>query len=207
MMVASSGLTETTTRTAPIPVTVDVVLFSIRPTDNGKRALHVLLVKRAWEPFADHWALPGDYVGLGEPLSASAARALTEKTGLRPTYLEQLYTFGRPDRGAKERVITVAYYALARADEVEAANTWHDDTVKWWPVDCLPASPTYDRRCVGIRTFMASTRPPRRRRSREDATRSPARFRPRPGSPRPRRSTCRNRRRPVRGRRPTWPAA
>ena len=134
----------TSARTATIPVTVDVVLFSIRLDLAGRRALHVLLTKREWEPFAGCWALPGDYVRIDERLSAAAARALTEKTGLRPTYLEQLYTFGRPDRGAKERVITVAHYALARVDEVESAATRPNSPIRWWPVDQLPDVLAFD---------------------------------------------------------------
>jgi ADP-ribose pyrophosphatase YjhB (NUDIX family) len=141
----ATGQSETSTRTATIPVTVDVVLFSIRPDAVGREALHVLLIRRAWEPFAGCWALPGDYVRLDESLGGAAARALTEKAGLRPTYLEQLYTFGRPDRGAKERVITVAHYALARVDEVESAATRPDSPIRWWPVDRLPDMLAFDQ--------------------------------------------------------------
>jgi ADP-ribose pyrophosphatase YjhB (NUDIX family) len=141
---ASTELAGTSTRTAAIPVTVDVVLFSVRSDGDGRRALHVLLVKRAWDPFEGYWALPGDYVRLDEGLSTAAARALTEKTGLHPTYLEQLYTFGRPDRGARDRVITVAYYALARTDLVELAATRPGSPIRWWPVDHLPSELAFD---------------------------------------------------------------
>jgi len=131
-------------RTGTIPVTVDVVLFSIRPDASGRKTLHVLLTRREWDPFAGYWALPGDYVRVDERLGAAAARALTEKTGLRPTYIEQLYTFGRPDRGAKDRVITVAHYALARVDEVESAATQPNSPIRWWPVDRLPDALAFD---------------------------------------------------------------
>lgn len=131
-------------RGVSIPVTVDVVLFSIRPTATGALAPHVLLIRRAWEPFAGHWALPGDYVEPAESLGDAASRALREKTGLSATYLEQLYTFGRPDRGARERVITIAYYALARVHEVEAAATRPGGSIRWWPIDRLPADLAFD---------------------------------------------------------------
>jgi 8-oxo-dGTP diphosphatase len=142
--VISTDQTEAPVRTATIPVTVDVVLFSIRRDVDGRLALHVLLTRREWEPFTGCWALPGDYVRLDERLGAAAARALTEKTGLCPTYIEQLYTFGRPDRGAKERVITVAHYALARVDDVESAATRPGSPIRWWPVDRLPELLAFD---------------------------------------------------------------
>jgi 8-oxo-dGTP diphosphatase len=88
-------------------LTVDVVLIS---TAHG--ALRTWLVRRSEPPHADRWALPGGFIQPGEPLEAAAARVLTSKAGLTGLFLEQLYTFGAPDRDPRARVISIAYYAL-----------------------------------------------------------------------------------------------
>jgi 8-oxo-dGTP diphosphatase len=88
-------------------VTVDLVIFTV-----SKDALKVMLVKRAEAPFSGYWSLPGGFLKVGESLDEAALRVLEEKTGVRDLYLEQLYTFGEPDRDPRARVITVTYFAL-----------------------------------------------------------------------------------------------
>jgi 8-oxo-dGTP diphosphatase len=88
-------------------VTVDVALLTV-----AERRLQTLVVRRAHHPFKGRFALPGGFVGIDEPLDRAADRVLCEKTGLSRVYLEQLYTFGDPQRDPRTRVITVAYYAL-----------------------------------------------------------------------------------------------
>ena len=114
-------------------VTTDVVIFTIR---DG--ALSVLFIRRAAEPFRNQWALPGGFVDIDEDLDACALRELEEETGITGVYLEQLYTFGAPDRDPRERVITVAYYALVPSDHlhVRAASDARD--VGWFRCDALP---------------------------------------------------------------------
>lgn len=90
-----------------LSVAVDVALVSA-----ADGALHTLLVRRDAHPARGRWALPGTFVRPDEPLEAAAARALAAKTGLRGTFLEQLYTFGAPGRDPRTRVLSVAYYAL-----------------------------------------------------------------------------------------------
>ncbi|GEM86885.1 NUDIX hydrolase [Meiothermus granaticius] len=94
-------------------VTVDVVILTLR---EGR--LEVLLVKRAEYPFRGFWSLPGGFVGMRESLDAAAARVLCEKGGLEGVYLEQLYTFGAPERDPRTRVLSVAYYALVEASKI-----------------------------------------------------------------------------------------
>src|SRR6266487_6234598 len=90
-------------------LTVDCVVFGF---DEGE--LKVLLIERALEPFKGKWALPGGFVRVNETLDEAALRELQEETGVSNVYLEQLYTFGDIERDPRERVVTVAYYALAK---------------------------------------------------------------------------------------------
>ena len=114
-------------------MTVDVVVFTIR---DGQ--LKLLLIKRGGEPYRGKWALPGGFVGLDEGLDAAAARELEEETGVSKVYLEQLYTFGRVDRDPRERVITVAYYALIPSDKLEIRAATDAEAVGWFGMDELP---------------------------------------------------------------------
>lgn len=115
-------------------VTVDVVIFSL-----VNDQLQVLLVRRKQWPFAGIWAIPGGFVRITESLEEAATRELAEETGVRDVYIEQLYTFGDPDRDPRTRVITVAYFALVPADAVRdhAPGTDAAET-GWWPVEALP---------------------------------------------------------------------
>ncbi len=90
-----------------LSVTVDVVLLS--PLEGH---LHTLLIRRPDHPFKGCWSLPGGFVERTESLDEAAARVLLAKTGLKKVFLEQLYSFGRPDRDPRTRVISVAYYSL-----------------------------------------------------------------------------------------------
>lgn len=90
-------------------LTVDCVVFGLDDDD-----LKVLLIQRGVEPFEGRWALPGGFVKMDESLEGAARRELEEESGLRPGHLEQLYTFGEPDRDPRGRVITVAYFALVK---------------------------------------------------------------------------------------------
>lgn len=115
-------------------VTVDVVVFTIIDDD-----LKVLLVRRAGEPFKGRWAIPGGFVGMDEPLDDAARRELAEETNVQDIWLEQLYTFGRPDRDPRGRVISVAYYALIAAEHRELVAATDTDAVGWFSVYDPPA--------------------------------------------------------------------
>src|ERR671918_453513 len=115
-------------------VTTDVVLFTIQD-----ERLEVLLIRRGSEPFKGRWALPGGFVDIDEDLLACAARELEEETGVTGVYLEQLYTFGAPDRDPRERVITVAYYALIPSDRLRLQAADNAEALGWFAMDDLPA--------------------------------------------------------------------
>jgi 8-oxo-dGTP diphosphatase len=116
-------------------LTVDIVTFTLRESQ-----LQVLLVKRAKPPFAGDWALPGGFVEMDETLEAAAGRELEEETGLSQAYLEQLYTYGDPERDPRGRVVSVAYFALIKATAPVRQEGGSDAAAaRWWPVDDLPA--------------------------------------------------------------------
>jgi len=107
--------------------TVDNVIFGF---DEGD--LKVLLIKRGEEPYEEKWALPGYFVYPNEDLDSADKRVLEELTGLKNVFLEQVKTFGRPDRHPFGRVITVAYFSLIRISHysIQAASIaqqaqWH----------------------------------------------------------------------------------
>jgi len=108
-----------------VRVAVDLVIFTVR-----EGSLQVLLIERGIPPYQGQWALPGGFVLEGETLEDAARRELQEETGLRNIYLEQLYTFGDPDRDPRGRTIAVAYYALTPPAQPRAATDaakagWH----------------------------------------------------------------------------------
>lgn len=114
-------------------VTVDVVILSLVDDD-----LRILLVKRKVAPFAGRWAIPGGFIHMDESLEEAAARELAEETAVTGVYMEQLYTFGRPDRDPRTRVITVAYFALVPYDAIH--HRAGDDAAQtaWFSVFDLP---------------------------------------------------------------------
>lgn len=91
----------------PFAVTVDLVVLTIR---DGH--LSVLLVRRGEPPYRDRWALPGGFVRPDEDLAAAAVRELAEETGVTAGHLEQLASYGDPQRDPRMRVVTVAHLAL-----------------------------------------------------------------------------------------------
>lgn len=114
-------------------LTVDCVVFGF---DEGE--LKVLLIQRGLEPFKGRWALPGGFVRVDETLDAAARRELVEETGLRNVFLEQLYTFGEVDRDPRERVVSVAYYALVKLSDHRAKAATDAASAEWFPVSKLP---------------------------------------------------------------------
>ena len=114
-------------------VTTDIVIFTIRQDE-----LKVLLIKRALPPHKNEWALPGGFIKLEESLEEGARRELEEETGVTGVFLEQLYTFGEPQRDPRERVITVAYYALVPSDKFEVRAGSDAEGVSWFGMQELP---------------------------------------------------------------------
>src|SRR5574344_722190 len=112
-------------------VTTDCVIFGFDGND-----IKVLLIERGIEPFKGKWAFPGGFLNMDETAAEGALRELKEETGLENAYIEQFNTYSEPDRDPRERVITIAHYALVRIQEVKGG----DDAAKaqWFPIDEVP---------------------------------------------------------------------
>ena len=111
---------------------VDCIIFGF---DDDR--LQLLLVKRKFDPCMGCWSLMGGFARRDEDLDSAAVRITQELTGLRDIYLEQLYTYGEPDRDPGGRVISVAYYALIRTDRLDS-GLGNGYSARWFPFDSLP---------------------------------------------------------------------
>jgi 8-oxo-dGTP diphosphatase len=114
-------------------LTVDCVIFGLDDTD-----LKALLIQRGQAPFEGQWALPGGFVHMDETLEEAARRELEEETGVNHVFLEQLYTFGAVKRDPRERVVTVAYYALVKLSDQRIRASTDARNAAWFAVDDLP---------------------------------------------------------------------
>jgi 8-oxo-dGTP diphosphatase len=114
-------------------VTVDCVVFGLDEAD-----LKVLLIQRRLQPFQHAWALPGGFCHIDETLDAAARRELAEEAGVTDVYLEQLYTFSELERDPRERVITVAYFALAKLSDHRIRAATDAMGVGWFSLEELP---------------------------------------------------------------------
>jgi 8-oxo-dGTP diphosphatase len=115
----------------PFAVTVDLTVFTIR---NGRLCL--LLVQRADDPYSGTWALPGGFVKPAEGIDEAASRELLEETKVDvfTGHLEQLATYGDPNRDPRMRVVSVAYLAFAPDLPEPVAGSDAADA-RWWAVD------------------------------------------------------------------------
>ena len=115
-------------------LTVDCVVFGFDESE-----LKVLLIQRDLPPFQGKWALPGGFVRVEETVDAAARRELAEETGLTKVFLEQLYTFGELKRDPRERVVSVAYYALVKLSDHRIQAATDARNAAWFAVSDLPA--------------------------------------------------------------------
>jgi 8-oxo-dGTP diphosphatase len=114
-------------------LTVDGVVFGF---DEGD--LKIMLIQRNAAPFAGRWALPGGFVHIDETLDEAVLRELREETGVTNVFLEQLYTFGETRRDPRERVVSVAYYALVKLSEHRPKAATDAREAAWFSVAEAP---------------------------------------------------------------------
>ncbi len=114
-------------------VTVDCVIFGF----DGK-SLRILLIERGLEPFKGSWALPGGFVRMDETVEEAAMRELFEETNVKGVYMSQLSVFSEVDRDPRERVITVAFYALAKPSDHDVIGGDDAANAQWFSLDDYP---------------------------------------------------------------------
>ena len=114
-------------------VTTDSVVFGFDGKD-----LHLLLIERGIEPFKGDWALPGGFIKMDETAEEGARRELFEETNVKDLFLEQFRTFSKIDRDPRERVITIAFYALVRKGDYEVIAGDDAARAHWFIIDELP---------------------------------------------------------------------
>lgn len=112
-------------------VTTDCVIFGF----DGAR-LMVLLIQRGMDPYKGRWAFPGGFLEMEESAEEGALRELQEETGLRGASVRQFHTFTAPQRDPRERVITIAYYALVRMQDVKGGDDAAD--ARWFALTEVP---------------------------------------------------------------------
>lgn len=113
-------------------VTTDCVIFGY----DTKEGLSVLLIKRGIDPFKDHWAFPGGFIKMDEDAETGARRELREETSLETAHIEQFGCFSEVNRDPRERVITIAYYALVKKSDVVGGDDASE--AHWFPIDNVP---------------------------------------------------------------------
>lgn len=118
-----------------IRIAVDAIVFGYK--NNG---LYALLIEQKFGSADKYWALPGGLVQNDESLSDAVIRELHEETNVQLTFMEQLYTFGDDIyRDSRNRVISVAYYALVDASNLEIKADTDAERVQWFKIDEIPS--------------------------------------------------------------------
>jgi 8-oxo-dGTP diphosphatase len=121
--------------TSEIKVAVDAVVFGYSKSEG----VSVLLIQRKYPPFKNAWAIPGGFVLPEESLEEAVRRELREETGIEVNYLEQLYTFGKPGRDPRQRIISIAYFALVKSSMFQQLRASTDaENAQWFSIKSLP---------------------------------------------------------------------
>ncbi|MBO9633128.1 MAG: NUDIX hydrolase [Chitinophagaceae bacterium] len=118
-----------------IKVAVDAIVFGY----SKHEGVSILLIQRKYPPFKNAWAIPGGFLLPDETLEEAVERELREETGIEVNYLEQLYTFGKPDRDPRQRVISIAYFALVKSSQFQQLKASTDaENAQWFNFRELP---------------------------------------------------------------------
>lgn len=123
-------------------VTTDIVVFSVQ--DDGRRedrrklqkkALKVLLIKRASYPYKDCFALPGGFLEQGEDVIACARRELFEETNVKDAYLKPVNVYGKPNRDPRGWIVSNIFMTLINENEYELKAGSDAQEAMWFSVD------------------------------------------------------------------------
>jgi 8-oxo-dGTP diphosphatase len=122
-------------KNSDIKIAVDAIVFGYSKQDG----VSILLIQRKYEPYKNGWAIPGGFVLADEALETAVKRELLEETGIKVNYLEQLYTFGEPNRDPRQRVIAVAYFGMVKTGMYQELKASTDAAnAKWFNIKQLP---------------------------------------------------------------------
>lgn len=113
-----------------VALSVDCVIFGF-----GELELKVLLIRSDLDEYKNSWTLLGDLVRLDEDPDKAAYRVLLDRTGLKDVFLEQVHTFGAPDRHPAGRVVSIAYYSLVNIEKCKLTTKKHE--LHWHPVKSI----------------------------------------------------------------------
>lgn len=114
-------------------VTVDCVIFGF----DGEH-LNILLIERGIEPFKGCWAIPGGFIRMDETAEEAANRELQEETGVKDVFMEQLKAFSGVYRDPRERVITIAFYALIKQSDYKVIGGDDASKAQWFKLNEIP---------------------------------------------------------------------
>lgn len=122
-------------------VTTDCVVFGLKESEKKSSStykLHVLLIKRKKDAAINEWALPGGFIRINESAEDGTKRELKEETHLEldSKFLRQFHAYSDPIRDPRERIITIAFYALVNVSEVKGDDDASD--AKWESIDNVP---------------------------------------------------------------------
>ena len=121
--------------TQNIQIAVDAIVFGY----SRGEGVSILLIKRKYDPYKGAWAISGGFVLDDESLEEAVSRELQEETGVKINYLEQLYTFGQPDRDPRKRILSVAYFGLVKSDQFARLKASTDaEDAAWFNYKHLP---------------------------------------------------------------------
>ncbi len=115
-------------------LTTDCIIFGFDGVD-----MNVLLIERGIEPFKGKWAFPGGFVRMDESTEDCAKRELLEEAGLKDVFIEQLYTFSDVHRDPRERVVTVAYFALVKIQDYFLIAGDDANNARWFKIKDIPS--------------------------------------------------------------------
>jgi len=131
-------------------LTVDMLLFTLQSDEKVDAAvtspkhLEVLMIKRGDHPFMGKWALPGGFVTRNEDPKDAALRELKEETGIDDVYMEQLYTWGAPERDPRTHVVSISYMALVDGTKLKVSAGDDASDAGWFKVNLEVANEKRD---------------------------------------------------------------
>jgi 8-oxo-dGTP diphosphatase len=115
-------------------VAVDCIIFGYHILE---KEIKLLLIKRSFEPAKGKWSLTGGFVNDKESLDNAASRILYNLTGLKDVFLKQSFTYGDVNRDPGARVISIAYFALIKIQDIDK-HLKELNSAQWRPISKLP---------------------------------------------------------------------